>query len=332
MLQEEKGVSIILVALMLVVMIGFLALVVDIGLARETRARLQTTADAAALAGAHKFWEALQGGSSALEAKDQAEAVAREYLDKNGFDPVGIIELEATESGPPYRVTVILEKDTDYAFIQVLNVSLPNPRARAVTMTGPAGAYGGIVPVFLPEGEYDEGEAVPLKYGAGDHLEPGEYGQLNLPGQGLPYKDYLKLGYPGQIKIGDVIPSLSGDKVAPNREALKTDVDARLKRSDFNTWEEWDAAGRPPDDSRLVVVPLCDIANLGPPNKTVEVVGFTVFFIEDFAPPEGGPGGEGHSQIIGRFVNILLESDVGGVADGDEIPSLEGVYAVNLVR
>ena len=51
-LKDERGVSAIVVAVVLVMLIGFLALAIDIGYLYATKNELQNTADAAALAGA----------------------------------------------------------------------------------------------------------------------------------------------------------------------------------------------------------------------------------------------------------------------------------------
>src|SRR5215470_9385094 len=49
---DEKGVVLVFVLVMMTVMLGMLALVVDIGNARQVRRQAQTASDAAALAGA----------------------------------------------------------------------------------------------------------------------------------------------------------------------------------------------------------------------------------------------------------------------------------------
>jgi hypothetical protein len=69
----ERGSVAIVVALALTVLLGFAALVVDVGLSWAVRAEAQTAADAAALAGASR----LAAGPTA------AVAAVRQYLDAN---------------------------------------------------------------------------------------------------------------------------------------------------------------------------------------------------------------------------------------------------------
>lgn len=72
--SRERGVTLVVVAIMLVVLIGFAALVIDIGKLYKTRSELQNAADSAALAGA----SGLRGDAAGIEearvrAKDFAE-------------------------------------------------------------------------------------------------------------------------------------------------------------------------------------------------------------------------------------------------------------------
>ena len=69
----ERGSVAVLMALALTVLLGFAALVVDVGLSWAVRAETQTAADAAALAGAARLADGPAG----------AVAAVRQYLDAN---------------------------------------------------------------------------------------------------------------------------------------------------------------------------------------------------------------------------------------------------------
>jgi Flp pilus assembly protein TadG len=69
----ERGSVAVLLALALTVLLGFAALVVDIGLSWAVRAEAQTAADAAALAGAARLADGPAGAVTAV----------RQYLDAN---------------------------------------------------------------------------------------------------------------------------------------------------------------------------------------------------------------------------------------------------------
>ena len=71
--KEEDGQSLVMVALLFAVLLGFSALVIDVGMLYVTKAELQNAADAGALAGA------------AVPIQD-AERVAKDYVRFNGVD------------------------------------------------------------------------------------------------------------------------------------------------------------------------------------------------------------------------------------------------------
>lgn len=76
--HSERGQSIVLIAIFMVVLIGILALAIDGGLGYSNRRQAQNAADAAALAGA----DALCDGDTATDPR----AVAADYLTRNGAE------------------------------------------------------------------------------------------------------------------------------------------------------------------------------------------------------------------------------------------------------
>ena len=73
--SRESGVALVVLALMLPVLAGMVALVVDVGQAYEDRREVQTAVDAAALAGAAYL----------PESPDAAVAAAIDYANRNGL-------------------------------------------------------------------------------------------------------------------------------------------------------------------------------------------------------------------------------------------------------
>lgn len=74
--RRKSGQFLVLTALLMVVIVGFMALVVDVGLFVHGRQELQTAVDAAALAAAQEL----------PENGDLAEALAQDYMDANDVD------------------------------------------------------------------------------------------------------------------------------------------------------------------------------------------------------------------------------------------------------
>lgn len=131
-IKKETGQSVILVALMIVVLCGVAALVVDTGTAYVKEGQLQTAADAAALAAAHDLPNATTAKSTAVT-----------YAMKNG------IEAGHTTATTPYKsdakkVEVVVTATVNYTFARILGFSSKDVSARAVAeKTGTnGGAFG----------------------------------------------------------------------------------------------------------------------------------------------------------------------------------------------
>ncbi|MDQ1642415.1 MAG: hypothetical protein QOJ90_1766 [Actinomycetota bacterium] len=77
--RDDSGLIAVIVALFAIVMFGLAALVVDLGVARDTKRQAQTTVDAAVLAGAGELYS--EAGSLQV---DKAIAAVKEYAAANG--------------------------------------------------------------------------------------------------------------------------------------------------------------------------------------------------------------------------------------------------------
>jgi Flp pilus assembly protein TadG len=129
----------ILVALVLPVLLGFTALAVDFGHARQQRAQAQNSADFAALAGAG----VLKTGTIA-----QATTEAETYAEKNGFvdRQVNIPPSSGLRLGDSKCVEVITSSASPAVFGALFGVDVFNVAARATACATPA--IGGAYSVF----------------------------------------------------------------------------------------------------------------------------------------------------------------------------------------
>ena len=118
--NNESGNVIIIVALLMVVILGFAALVLDLGMVSFTQTKLQNAADAAALAGAQK-----------LPTANTAKATASSYASKNG-----VLSAEVTATSPyngnSNRIEVVCKRTVVYSFARVLGLTQTEVSARAV--------------------------------------------------------------------------------------------------------------------------------------------------------------------------------------------------------
>jgi hypothetical protein len=114
--STEKGQAIVLLAISIVVLLGFTALAIDGGMVFADRREAQNAADAAALAGA------LQKSNGRSEA--QVRQAAESSLLSNGFDPADMIfgiSSVSDYSGAYHLVTVELTSTTQTSFAHLFN-------------------------------------------------------------------------------------------------------------------------------------------------------------------------------------------------------------------
>lgn len=108
--KEESGQSLVMVVLLLSVLLGFSALVVDVGLLYAEKAKLQNAADAAALAGAQ-----------ALPDTAAAKEVAQLYAASNGFT-ISLEDAEAPYDLDDTKIRVDVSSTVPYIFANFLNL------------------------------------------------------------------------------------------------------------------------------------------------------------------------------------------------------------------
>lgn len=302
---SEKGVVMVIAALMLLSLLAVTALTVDVGQVYLTRSRLQKAADAAALAGAQSL--------AMTRDETEAESVAAQYIDWNAESPYGFSVEPDAGSG---QVTVDMTKEVKFVFAPaigyrntIVNVSA-TAAASAVIRVKNVAPFGVIQQVF----EY--GEHYVLKYGAGQGDGPfhGNYGALALGDNGASqYCENIKYGYQGQLSVGDQLTTEPGNMAGPTDDGVSYRISLCVNGCNYPNQIE---ANCP----RVVIVPIID----GLPNgrgQTI-VVGFAAFFLEETMDSES----IGQKDIVGRFLHWTVTGDIG------EGGTNFGLYSVRLVK
>lgn len=297
LLREEKGAAIVVVALSMTAMMGFSALVVDVGNLYLNKTRLSNMADAAALAGVQD----LPGNP------ESAVASARSYAAQNGMngDVVGV-----TVSNNNTVVTVNVARTVPFFFAKVLKMTSANVEARAAAAIRPITATSGVVPFGIVRQQFNYGDPYTLKEGGGSGYN-GNFGALALGSSGSPvYQNNIKRGYSEQLHIGQWVPTEPGNMSGPTSEG----VDYRMALDPEATFE---TKGK--DSPRILIVPIIDSLEVNGRSE-VQIVGFAAFFLE-------GAGGSGNDNYVrGTFMKMVTPGDIGtGTTD-------YGLYGSTLIE
>lgn len=164
--KQEAGQVLIQVAVMIVVLLGFVSLAIDVGNVYSERRRMQNAADAGALAGAREL--------CLLSPEDVAIAKAKEYMTKNGVAAGDIAAGDVTVTGG--NVVDTTAKKTANTFFAGL-VGFPSfpVGAGAAAACGAATSACGLWPIAFDRGLWDENLACGEKFvmwqsGDGDDL------------------------------------------------------------------------------------------------------------------------------------------------------------------
>ena len=158
--HREGGQMLVLFVLALGVLMGFVAMTVDVGMILHERRSLQNGADAAALAGVQEL----------PESPSLAIAKALEWAENNGFtaESGATITVNTPYLGDPDSIEVIIEEEMPFVFARVLGLESTGVGARAVASNDTASAMGVALLVLEPLGGVSFN-----KVGSGDLIVDG---------------------------------------------------------------------------------------------------------------------------------------------------------------
>lgn len=201
--KDEDGQVLILFALMLVVLMGFAALAIDIGIIAVQKSNLQNAADAAALAGAQDLPNVGTSISAAVNVAGlNGMKVTQNKVKKDG-DTVAVTLLDST------KIEVICTRNVQFTFARVLGFTDTDVTARAVAKKNPKWA-GEALPFINLDDDYKKDPKIVAweKTGPGDfeslwsgNNPPSEYHMYNLGKNDDHSKGYFTVDYPDGITI-----------------------------------------------------------------------------------------------------------------------------------
>jgi Flp pilus assembly protein TadG len=277
--SSEKGVVMVIAALLLVTLMAVAAIVIDVGQLYVTRSRLQAAADAAALAGAYSL---INDRNEVIASQQAAKYVTSNLSTQYTYNPQSIL---ATNT-----FTVNLSSQVKFFFAPVIGIQNSTVTASATAAANTIIGINNVVPLGVVQQQFQFGQQYTLKYGAGGG-QTGNYGALALGGNGASrYRDNIKYGYSGEVKVGDVLTSEPGNMAGPTdqgvsyRKSLCTHGCSYLTQIEANC-------------PRVVIAPVID-AFPSHGRSSVTVMGFAAFFVEDTKDSSS----KGQKDVIGRFL------------------------------
>ncbi|MGE5422285.1 MAG: pilus assembly protein TadG-related protein [Ignavibacteriales bacterium] len=292
-LRNENGQSLVLMAVLITVLIGLAALVVDVGAMYHFKAKLQNAADAACLAGAQQL----------PDDPAQADAVARDYATANGIKSSDTVTVTIPSDNRSIKVDI--ERNVPLIFANVFNLSTKDISAHAKANIGVAASVPWIVPFVIPKpasfdyehvyvmrmygaGSYPSGYNYPADYKAAYPAYPKaspypyhfDYMNVKIKAGSNPssefsdYLKYLQYGYQETFSINQNMlyyaPSSGG---IPSVDTFQKRVSA-----DPNT----DYTKAKIGDPRVMLIPI--VATMLPRNTAentkVKIIGFAGFWLK----------------------------------------------------
>ncbi|WP_019228912.1 pilus assembly protein TadG-related protein [Sedimentibacter sp. B4] len=222
--RNEDGSIVVIIALFMTVLIGLAALVLDMGMAYNTKSNLQKDLDSIALAAVRN----LPANDIASAEWNNAKVTAREYAAANGISTLPDSDIiPVYEEGIITGIQIKGESDVQFNFARVfLNQSKTvycDATAKLMTVSGMAD----FIPLSIEEDAMERAEndnTYVLKYGAHEDDElvtNGWFGTLGLDGNGSnTFEQSFKYGATTIVNILDFIDVENGVETGASRDGF----------------------------------------------------------------------------------------------------------------
>jgi Putative Flp pilus-assembly TadE/G-like len=338
--RTEQGQTLLLFVLAVGVLMGFVAMAIDVGLLYEDRRHLQNTADAAALAGVTEL------------PKDPALAKqkAAEWAVNNGIPSSEIKTIEVrTTDFPNDTVFVEVETSFDWIFGRVLGQTSDVVSAKAAAQVGSLAGGEELLPWAMVIGDSTcldaSGVQIPgadcsVKVGSDTGSITGWYGALDLDGIGGGSNEYRDNIVDGQAETTycsqgqtesecettEVNP-LSGNKVGGTGQGIETRLQAEatpgcdVNGNDIDDFDEVFAAlpsgGASAysvscaDSPRLIIIPIVTLNGI--PVQSVTIEGWALAYLNGYSCVGDATcgGAKGHWEVQVTMVDAVFSQSAG---------------------
>lgn len=332
--RDERGLSYVFLMVTMPMLLGFTALVIEVGQVLEVRRHLQTVVDAAALAGAQEL----------PYSTTDADLAARDYLDNN-YGPFaaltedkGVTVAFSTTYYPDDTITVSVVRSQRLVLIPLMEHLARLAERHSQDVAATATAIKGslveaecVVPIGLldltegdpPEDEFGYVYGQELDLMRADEHDWGNWGYLDFGTGAEELKELIgeRNCLADPVAEGDPVFTKTGT-VAEAAAAFETRIGDDDHEFDYmfysdGTWKNADHADCP----RIILIPVVNTLDVHGHSDPVYIEGFVHFFVSDWKKTPAS-----QAYVRGYFVRRVPVSGVG------EAFHPNGIDVVRLIR
>ena len=309
---KRRGQSLLVIVAALPVIVGSLALVLDVANLYFNQLEMQCASDSAVLA----------GGEYLPSYPSNAISTATSYAETNGLKASEIVSVTVTPDNK--EVIIKATRNIPCFFCAVLGESTAHAQVSSGSGSSGSGvtttATSGIVPIRSATGLIPIGVdyRTNLSFGSQIILKEGQVGAGNwqplaLGGTGdSVYESNIEHGYSGLVTVGDLLLTNPGNNVGPTRTGVSYRINEGLNSYPGGTFNNH-ALG----DPRVMLIPLVNWSNVNGESQ-VPLKGFAMMWIVSL---------DGNGAITCYFIqqsvpNAIPDSNPADTTSGATTPVL----------
>ncbi|WML59146.1 Tad domain-containing protein [Neobacillus sp. PS2-9] len=255
-LNDESGSALVIVAISLVALLGFTALVIDGGRLYVEKSKLQNALDAAVLAGAQGL----------KKSETQAITNAKDVAAKNGFS---ITESNLTITGDSIKATKLV--NVPLTFARVIGKNDTDVKATAKAIVGHVRMAKGVAPIAVEESHIPNGKELTCF-----EKNKGNCGFLALDGRGASsLEEAIRNG--SVYTVGETVLTEPGVTWGPTSKAIND-----LIASDASKPQCQDPKTADNQCNRVINIVVIDTWDGANGRDELNVTGFASYWLEGF--------------------------------------------------
>lgn len=238
--RRSGGQVLVMLTIFIPILLGVVAMSVDISVFDWNWSRMQAAADCAVLAGA----------ASLPDSPSLAIAAATTYAESNGMTASEITTPTVALNNPSIAIT--LSRVVPYYFGRVLGLVNSPVVTKSTANLLNTGSASGALPIGLSiQTTYSFGQSITLHQGG---VGPSNWDGLALGCTGgACYANNPADGFSGTVSVGDALLSEPGAKVGPADSGINACISAGQSADPGGTWSDHTLT-----DPRVGIVPVVD--------------------------------------------------------------------------